>query len=314
MMAKKVTKKETAAIPDESVNARKLLAKAAKILRDVDQAVIFKTHPVREVPSFERSELKFGPVLGVGGFSIVKEIRKVTLRAQTAGKDAPTSAATEQHSDALVDDEHYDISTAREQIASRCLRDGDARYAVKFLHPELSQSENARGIVDLALEAKYLSVISHPNIIKMRGLADTDPLKNGFFVLLDRLYDTLDLRIKKWQTVKKQAKGSLFGIGSNKEELNILMRDRLLVAYDLASAFRYLHENKLVYRDIKPENIGFDVRGDVKLFDFGLMANLRPNLKCDDGMYKLSGLTGSFPYMAPVSFFGLFCVFQSLSC
>lgn len=85
------------------------------------------------------------------------------------------------------------------------------------------------------------------------------------------------------------------------------MRDRLLVAYDLASAFRYLQENNLVYRDIKVECIGFNVRANVKLFDFGLMANLRPDLKCDDGMYKLSGLTGSFPYMAPVSFRLILC-------
>jgi serine/threonine protein kinase len=298
-MAKKSPKKETAAIPDETVNAKKLLAKAGKILRDVDQAEIFKTYPARELPSFHRSELKFGAVLGVGGFCVVKEIRKVTLLSQTTG--TRKAAATETN-DALMDDEHYDISTAREQIPRRCLRDGDARYAVKFLHPELSKLELARGIIDLALEAKYLSVVSHPNIIKMRGWSASDPLKEGFFLLLDRLYDTLHERMKEWQKIKKQAKGSLFGCGSNKDELRDLMRDRLLVAYDLAAAFGYLHENKLVYRDMKPENIGFDVRGDVKLFDFGLMANLRPELKCEDGMYKLSGLTGSFPYMAPVSF------------
>jgi serine/threonine protein kinase len=300
-MAKNAPKKETTAIPDESLNAKKLLAKAGKILRDVDQAEIFKTHPSREVPSFERSELTFGPVLGVGGFSVVKEIRKVTLRSQSTGESATSVAATETN-DKLMDDEHYDILTARELIASRCLRDGDARYVVKFLHLELSKLEHARGTIDLALEAKYLSVLSHPNIIKMRGWATTDPLKGGFFLLLDRLYDTLDERIEKWQMAKKHAKGSLFGFGSNKDELNGLMRDRLIVAYDLASAFRYLHEHSLVYRDMKPENIGFDVRGDTKLFDFGLMANVRPDLKCEDGMYKLSGLTGSFPYMAPVSF------------
>jgi serine/threonine protein kinase len=65
---------------------------------------------------------------------------------------------------------------------------------------------------------------------------------------------------------------------------------------------------RLVYRDIKPDNIGFDVRGDVKLFDFGLMANLRPELRREDDMYSLTGRTGSFPYMAPVSFEGLACM------
>ena len=57
---------------------------------------------------------------------------------------------------------------------------------------------------------------------------------------------------------------------------------------------------RLVYRDIKPENIGFDVRGDVKVFDFGLCKSLSPNLKNLQGYgYKLTGRAGSFPYMAP---------------
>jgi serine/threonine protein kinase len=53
-----------------------------------------------------------------------------------------------------------------------------------------------------------------------------------------------------------------------------------------------------VYRDLKPENIGFDVRGDVKIFDFGLARQL-PNEKDDDGTYKMTGDTGSARYMAP---------------
>ena len=240
---------------DESMAAKKLLKKAGKILSEVDKALIFKTHPPRELPSFQRSELKFGPVLGVGGFCVVKEIRKVTLLAQNA-KDISSddeaaatpdsAAAAAEKRDSLADDEHYNISTAREQISKRCLRDGDARYAVKFLHPELSKLEKARAIIDLALEAKYLSVVSHPNIIKMRGWAACDPLKDGFFLVLDRLYDTLEERMIKWRKIKKQAKGSLFGIGSNKDALRELMTNRLLVAYDLAAAFRYLHENKYV--------------------------------------------------------------------
>jgi serine/threonine protein kinase len=50
---------------------------------------------------------------------------------------------------------------------------------------------------------------------------------------------------------------------------------------------------------MKPENIGFDIRGDVKVFDFGLAKSLLPHLKADDGLYQLTGPTGSFPYMAP---------------
>lgn len=57
--------------------------------------------------------------------------------------------------------------------------------------------------------------------------------------------------------------------------------------------------NSIVYRDLKPDNIGFDVRGDVKIFDFGLAKEMRmEDLVCDD-LYDMSGNTGSLRYMAP---------------
>jgi serine/threonine protein kinase len=54
----------------------------------------------------------------------------------------------------------------------------------------------------------------------------------------------------------------------------------------------------IVYRDLKPDNIGFDVRGDLKIFDFGLARQL-PDEKLDNGLYKMTGDTGSSSYMAP---------------
>jgi hypothetical protein len=46
------------------------------------------------------------------------------------------------------------------------------------------------------------------------------------------------------------------------------------------------------------KNIGFDVRGDVKVFDFGLCKDLDPRLKAKDGAYgyRLTGRAGSLPY------------------
>jgi len=56
----------------------------------------------------------------------------------------------------------------------------------------------------------------------------------------------------------------------------------------------------VVYRDLKPDNVGFDVRGDVKIFDFGLSRQLPPkHEKLKDGTYKMTGDTGSPRYMAP---------------
>ena len=56
----------------------------------------------------------------------------------------------------------------------------------------------------------------------------------------------------------------------------------------------------IVYRDLKPDNIGFDVRGDVKIFDFGLAKEFNPANVLDDGTYKLTGDTGSPRYMVSV--------------
>lgn len=62
---------------------------------------------------------------------------------------------------------HYDLKKARHFMAKRCIRKGTARYALKRLHGCLSPIERARGMLDLAMEAKYLSVVWHPNISKL---------------------------------------------------------------------------------------------------------------------------------------------------
>merc|ERR1712157_603834 len=66
-----------------------------------------------------------------------------------------------------------------------------------------------------------------------------------------------------------------------------------------ASAMKYLHEMNIIYRDIKPSNIGFDVNGNAVLFDFGLAKELHENKKMPDGSYILTGLAGTMRYMAP---------------
>ena len=145
-----------------------------------------------------------------------------------------------------------------------------------------------------------------------------------FFIIMDRLHGTLDLRINKWYHEDKRHHGHVFGLGKNKKMMRELMIERMTIAYDLAAAFMYLHENRLVYRDIKPENIGFDIRGnnlfcvcvlvmrlwtfsnivapmlhelagDVKVFDFGLCKSLSSKLKArGDGYgYRLTGRAGS---------------------
>ena len=62
-----------------------------------------------------------------------------------------------------------------------------------------------------------------------------------------------------------------------------------------------LQPYSIIYRDLKPDNIGFDVRGDTKLFDFGLAKELLPrDLVLPPDGYDASGLTGSRRYMVNI--------------
>lgn len=59
-----------------------------------------------------------------------------------------------------------------------------------------------------------------------------------------------------------------------------------------------------------PDALGFspfvssDVRGDVKIFDFGLAKEFKPENRDDNGTYKHTADTGSPRYMAPEVFLG----------
>merc|ERR1711937_320691 len=49
-----------------------------------------------------------------------------------------------------------------------------------------------------------------------------------------------------------------------------LLAERLDVAQQLADAIAYLHSKNVLHRDLKPDNIGFDIHGDLKVFDFDI--------------------------------------------
>ena len=127
-------------------------------------------------------------------------------------------------------------------MAQHCIRKGkDCRYAIKRVQ------ESSRGdaqlfvnaVVDLAIESRFLAVIRHPNIIKMRAMEETDPFHSGFFVALDRLFDIMPKRLQKWKLQKGGVMKKLFDRKGKKA--TAFWVERLTVAYDIACALSYLH-------------------------------------------------------------------------
>jgi len=246
----------------------------------ISNSIIFDAKCESDLPRFDfEKELILGKMLGQGGFCNVNEISKIVL------------------SDDMKDQENSD---ARSHMSMNFLRDGDARYAIKKLRKDLDEAETIKGIVDLALEAKFLAVTDHPHIVKIRGTGAADYLSKDFYVILDRLYNTLSRQIVEWTERKvkmSKTKAKLLDRkGKKRKELSV---ELLKTAYDISGALDHLHQNSIIYRDLSPDNVGFDVRGEVKIFDFGLAKELLPSAKLSDGNYKLTGCTGSLRFMAP---------------
>jgi serum/glucocorticoid-regulated kinase 2 len=62
---------------------------------------------------------------------------------------------------------------------------------------------------------------------------------------------------------------------------------------EICLGMKHLHDNNIVYRDIKPENILIDFEGHVRIADFGLS---KPHMEPEDVAYSFCG---SPEYMAP---------------
>jgi len=161
-----------------------------------------------------------------------------------------------------------------------------------------SRDRNIKSIKGMELEAKVLSSLDHPNIIKIRAISKA-PFDENSFLIIDRLHSSLVDKIHLWN--KKESFSRLTGkiLDPRGKKKKGLFLEKLMLAYNLSSAMTYIHKNSVIHRDLKPENIGFDKLGRLKLFDFGLAKELLPENRIDNDLYKLTGGTGTLRYMAP---------------
>ena len=266
--------------------------------RSLRETEAISMRPARCLAPVSLGELKLGPLLGMGGFSKVYAVQSVN--------------ATSKHQSFTKDE-----ILARRSLTNSTKngRLDESRLAVKVLKRKLlaNPKKFANAAIDLITEAAFLNTLSHPNIIKIRGFASAgvdaynSGRHDGFFMVVDRLNETLEHRIVRWRrTYRQLGRGRvgkvLFGDKSGGKKRSQLMLERLRVALEIARGLEYLHNNGLIFRDLKPCNVGFDVFGTAKIFDFGLCRELPSVNRTDKGhdeSYRMSGGVGTYHYMAP---------------
>jgi len=118
--------------------------------------------------------------------------------------------------------------------------------AIKVLLASLSEQE----VEPFEQEARVIAALDHPNIVR---ILDFD-VQNGIpFLVMDYLpHGTLRQRCAQGEcvplpTVVSQVK-------------------------QVAEALQYAHDQRLIHRDVKPENMLIGRRGEVVLSDFGIAA------------------------------------------
>ena len=241
------------------------MSKRSTLLKN--QAPIALFHPDEVIPYM-------GDCIGKGGFNNVYNLDRIQLR-ETPCRD---TQHLRQH-----------IALKQPKLAIKFLSDGTLK----------SMEDTCNGSADLLMEAKYLSALAanpHPSIIQLHGVSSAGVTgfqeRAGFFLVLDRLYDTLDKRMEVWKALIMRKKYKDKSEVTAQKYLTVLFLQRLIVASEIASALEHLHSLRIVFRDLKPDNVGFDYDGKVKVFDFGLAKELDPKQQRDSGLYQMSGGTG----------------------
>jgi len=143
--------------------------------------------------------------------------------------------------------------------------------AIKILHTRMTAEERE----DFRTEALTIAHLKHPNIVRVLefGFEDTTP-----FLVMDYAPN-----------------GSM---RSHYKE-SILLTTILPTVKAIASALDYAHQQNIVHRDIKPDNILLGENGEVLLSDFGIAVAAPAT-----GAQRTQDTTGTPAYMAPEQFQG----------
>lgn len=140
--------------------------------------------------------------------------------------------------------------------------------AVKVLKQEFS--ENANFVSKFRTEAQAAAGLMHPNIVNVYDVGD----ENGIYYIVMELVEGITL--KKY--IEKKARLSV--------------REALTIAIQISMGIEAAHNNHIIHRDIKPQNVIISKEGKVKVTDFGIAKAATSNT-------ITSNVMGSVHYTSP---------------
>lgn len=154
-----------------------------------------------------------------------------------------------------------DVYKAKDHVLNRLV-------AIKVLKQEYST--DATFVKKFRVEAQSAAGLSHPNIVNVYDVGEDDGV---YFIVMELVQG---ITLKNYIDMK----GKL----DIREALNISVQ----IAFGLSAA----HENRIIHRDIKPQNIIMSRDGKVKVTDFGIA-------KVADSTTVTTTAAGTVHYISP---------------
>ena len=203
-----------------------------------------QTDPSGPIAAFLHDELTLGKMLDSGRFTENFEIVRINrdLRFKTS------TVAEEK---------------ARLELWNSASTKGRPNYSVKGVRSSLREErEIERAVLGLTIEANYLARLDHPNIIKLCGLSSAtvmldDDCYEYHAIVFNRITETLAERIDHWN---EQDQLSL--------QSDFILHLKTDYAFQIADAVSYLHDRRIIFRNLTLDNIGFTINDAVQLMNF----------------------------------------------
>lgn len=167
-------------------------------------------------------------------------------------------------------------------------RDNQKIYAAKISKEEIAEKKDdgSDDLLYLFREIKIMSALNHPSIIQYIGYnpKNFDGKPNPTIITEYASNGTLG-KIIQLEMSKKPP--------SNWNETK-----KLICIYGIASGMAYLHQHKVIHRDLKPDNILMDDNLYPKITDFGL-SKITDSIYASLNIKSMDGSKGSPLFMAP---------------